>query len=277
VIAVVADTSCDLPGGVATDLGIDLVSLTVRFGDGSFADRSDISTAEFWSRLASAATLPTTAAPSAGRFVEALRRLHGSGATGAVVITLSGALSGTYDAAVTAAGLVPEIPTQVIDSRLASMATGLVAMTAAGVAHQGSTLTAVADAAHNAVGRTRVLAALAGVEHLRRGGRIGAGRAYVGSVLGIQPLISIQRGTVVPAGRARTRRKARAEIVATVAGFGEQLEALAIIHGQAPDLPEFEEELRQVCSLDDLIVAEVGPIIGTHAGPGLIGVCYRLR
>ncbi len=276
MIRLVTDSSCDLPAESAKALGIEIVPLTIRFADEEFVDRRDLSHAQFWAKIAAADLLPETAAPSAGSFAEAYRRLQEKEADGVVVVCLSSALSATYQSAVLAAESMPDLPVRVVDGRSVSMSLGLQVLHAARAAATGAGLDAVATAALAAVPKTNILAALDTLEYLKRGGRVGSAQALVGGLLNVKPLITLADGVVSPAGRVRTRAKALSAIAERMEGMRSDLAELAVIHGGAGDVDRLVDRVAPLVREDRFSVAEIGPVVGTHSGPGVIGVAYRL-
>ncbi len=278
MIRIVTDSSCDLPDAVLASHGITAVPLSIRFGDEELVDRDDLSPEEFWAKLASSADLPETAAPSPGRFAAAYGDLAAAGATGVVAVCISSALSGTMGAAEVAAGEVAgTIPVTVVDSRLTSGALGLVALAAAAAAARGDGLDEVAGTARSAAERSNVIGALDTLEFLKRGGRVGGAQAMLGSLLNVKPLITLEGGVVVPAGRVRTRRKAMAALTDRVRELPGTVAEAVIVHGAADDVDDFATMLAEVVPPERTTVSLLGPVVGTHAGPGLLGVCYRLE
>jgi DegV family protein with EDD domain len=274
-IRVVTDSSCDLPAALADALRIEIVPLSIRFGDEELVDRVELDTDEFWSRLEHTKTLPETAAPSAGAFEAKFRELAGRGATGIVCINLSSHLSATMQAAqVAAAAVGGDVPVQVIDSQSASMGLGNLCLTAARRAADGDSLESIVGEVVDRRDRTRLFATLDTLEFLKRGGRVGNARALLGTVLSIKPIIEVRDGVVEEAGRVRTRSKAL-KLLATKAAEGK-VEHLAVLHGNAPDLGELLELLDPIFPRDDIITGVVGPVIGTHAGPRVIGVTFQV-
>ena len=274
-IRVVTDSSCDLPQALVDALRIEIVPLTIRFGDEELVDREELSTDEFWQRLESTKTLPETAAPSAGAFESKFRELLARGATGIVCINLSSHLSATMQAAqVAAAAVSNDIPVQVIDSQSASMGLGNLCLTAARRAADGDSLEAIVQEVVDRRDRTKLFATLDTLEFLKRGGRVGNARALLGTVLSIKPVIELRDGVVEEAGKVRTRSKAL-KLLAAKASEGK-IEHLAVLHGNAPDLDELLELLEPVFPRDDIITGVVGPVIGTHAGPRVIGVTFQV-
>jgi fatty acid kinase fatty acid binding subunit len=275
-VRIVTDSSCDLPDATIDENRIEVVPLTIRFGDQEFLDRRDLSPAEFWARCAASPVLPETAAPSPGQFEEAYRKMAAEGAEGVVALTISGSLSATGQAAELAAQAVKgDLPVKVIDSRMVSMGLGLMAVAAAKVAAGGKGMDDVVGTAVDRIPRTRIYGALDTLENLKKGGRIGSAQALLGSMLSIKPIIEVRDGKVEPESRQRTRSKALAYLAQKVREQGE-LEQLAVIHGDAPDVDEFIEMITTNYPREDLIVGDVGAVIGAHAGPRVMGVGFTL-
>lgn len=277
MIRLVTDSSSDLPLGLAQEHAVEVVPLTIRFGDEEYVDREELTHADFWTKLSSSALLPETSAPGVGRFQDAYRKLAAEGADGVVAVCISSRLSATYQSAVIAAErLEVGIPVKVVDSATVSMALGFQVLEGARAAAAGGSLDAVAAAARSAVAKTNLLAALETLEFLKRGGRIGGAQAFFGGLLDVKPLVSFRDGVVAPAGRVRTRSKALAAIEARVATMAARLAEVAVLHGAAPDAPLLRERLATLLPADRVSMAELGPVVGTHSGPGVIGVAYRL-
>lgn len=276
-IRVVCDSACDLPPAMATAHDIDVVPLTIRFGDEELVDRRDLSAREFWDRMASSAVLPETAAPSPGAFEEAFRGAAADGADGVVCVTLSSALSATYQSADVAARAVADtIAVRVVDSRAVTMGEGLMVLAAAEVAALGKGLDDVAGAVEDLVGRTRTFAALDTLDNLRKGGRIGGARAFLGSMLSIKPVIEVADGKVEAESRQRTRARALRYLAEKVGQF-PRVEDLAVMHGGAPDVDQLLDLLAPLYPRDEILVGEVGPVIGAHAGPRVVGVTFHVE
>jgi DegV family protein with EDD domain len=275
-VGVITDSACDLPPELTDEQGIDVVPLTIRFGEEELLDRRDLTPEDFWARCARTPRLPETAAPSPGAFQEAYDRAAAGGATGLVCVTLSSALSATYQSAVTAAQAVADrIPVRVVDSRSVSIGLGLMALTAARMAREGKALDDVAGAAEDLVGRTRVFGALDTLENLKRGGRIGGAEAFLGSLLSIKPIIEVRDGVVDSESRQRTRGRSVQYLVGKVREAGD-VENLAVMHARAPDVDQLLDLLGAVYPRDRILVGEIGPVIGTHAGPACIGVAFHV-
>ncbi|MBW3668123.1 MAG: DegV family protein [Actinobacteria bacterium] len=275
-IHVVSDSAGDLPDALAAEHNIEVVPLTIRFGEESLVDRRDLSPTEFWARVASSPVLPETAAPSPGAFEESFRAAAANGADGVVCVTLSAALSATFQSAQLAARAVADvIPVRVVDSRAVSLGQGLMAVAAARMSKRGKSLDDCVGAAEDLVPRTRTYAALDTLENLKKGGRIGAAQAMLGSVLSIKPIIEIADGKVEAESKQRTRSKSLRYLMEKVRQF-PRVEDLAVMHGDAPDVDELVDLLGAVYPRDDIIVEQVGAVIGTHGGPRVIGVTFQV-
>jgi DegV family protein with EDD domain len=197
------------------------------------------------------------------------------GATGIVCISLSSHLSGTMQSAqVAAAAVAAECPVQVIDSQSASMGQGNLCLTAARRAADGDSLESIVAEVVDRRDRTKLYATLDTLEHIRKSGRIGNARALLGSMLSIKPVIEIREGIVEEVQKVRTRSKALRALAAK-AGEGK-IEHLAVLHGNAPDVEELLDLLDPIFPRDEIITGVVGPVIGTHAGPRVIGVSFQV-
>jgi DegV family protein with EDD domain len=271
-VRIVTDSSCDLPQARADALGIEIVPLTIRFGDEEFVDRVELSNEEFWRKVATSPVLPETAAPSPGAFEERFRALGEAGADGVLCINLSSRLSGTMQSAqVAAKALDGEIPVTVVDSKTVSMGLGSQCVSACAMAADGADLATIAARAEQTAQRTRLLGALDTLEHLRRGGRIGGAQAMLGSMLSIKPVIEVRDGVVAESAKVRTRSKSLVHLADKLAAATDPQDVY-VFHAQAPDIDEFLERVCTIVPRDRIEVGEIGPVIGTHAGPRTIGL-----
>lgn len=274
-VRVVTDSACDLPQELADELGIEIVPLAIRFGDTELIDREQLGTAEFWRRSDASPTLPETAAPSPGQFEAAYRKLAAQGADAVCVVSLSSELSATMQSAQLAANAVSgDIPVEVVDSRSATIGEGLIAIAAARAAREGLDLAAVVARARSAAARTHVWGALDTLENLRKGGRIGGAKAMLASVLSIKPIIEVRDGRVEEGGKQRTRTKALAFLVDKVRDAGP-LESLAVMHADTADVGDLVARL-QPFAPGDIVVGDIGPVVGSHTGRGTIGVVFQV-
>jgi DegV family protein with EDD domain len=273
-VRVISDSGCDLPEEIAQRLSIDIVSLSIRFGEDEFTDRVDLTPAAFWAKCKASKTLPETAAPSPGAFRAAYERAHDDGCDGVIVLTMSAALSATHQSAVLAQkDLDGLIEVRVVDTKAVSMALGLLVLDVAELARGGATLDELVQRAQEIIPKVGVVAMLDTLEHLVKGGRVGGARALLGQVLAIKPLLELKDGLVAEAGRQRTRAKALVAISA-VARSHTPLRRLAIVHGDSNELATLENLVADIPTEFPLVIADMGPTVGTHGGPGIIGVCW---
>jgi DegV family protein with EDD domain len=272
-VRIVTDSACDLPQPVADELGIEIVPLIIRIDGKEFVDRKDLSVAEFWAKCAASPTLPETAAPSPGQFEETYRRLASDGAASIVTISLSGALSATMQAADLAGRSVSDvIPVTVVDSRSATLGLGAIVASCASLAATGAAHEEVTAHAIDLAGRTRVWGALDTLDNLKKGGRIGGAKAMLASALAIKPIIEVRDGKVEQGGKQRTRSKALAFLVEKVTAV-KGLDTLYVLQADCRDVDQFVDMLRPHVD-GRIVVGDIGPVVGAHAGRGTIGVAF---
>ena len=275
-VRIITDSACDLPDSVVQSLGIEVVPLFIRFGDDELVDREQLTTAQFWERCSVESDLPSTAAPSPGRFEDTVRKLQGEGATGVVIINLSGELSGTIAAARLAAETMKtSLDVRVVDSRTVTMGLGAIVVACARAAQAGGTIDDVEALANDLSARCKVWGALDTLENLKKGGRIGGAKAMLASVLSIKPIIEVRDGVVQEGGKQRTRSKALTFLVDKVreASAHPGISQLCVLHADCSDVDAFVDQLTTVYS-GEILVGEIGAVVGAHAGRGTIGVAF---
>ncbi len=274
-VRVVTDSACDLPQSLVDELDIEVVPLTIRFGSEELVDREQLSNEEFWRRLTTSDVLPETAAPSAGAFEKRFRELAAAGASEILCVNLSSRLSATMQAAQVAASAVTgECRVEVVDSMTCSMGLGSLCLAAARQAADGASLDDVLADVTDRRAHTRTFATVDTLEFLKKGGRIGNARALLGSMLAIKPVIEVRDGVVEEAAKVRTRSKALRALADKVSE--QPVDEVSVMHGGAPDVDELLDLLAPVVPRDQIVVGEVGPVIGTHAGPRVLGVTFRI-
>jgi DegV family protein with EDD domain len=247
--------------------------LTIRFGSEEFVDGRDLTTEEFWARCKASDVLPETAAPSPGAFQEVFLAAADDGFDGVFCIDLSGSLSATYQAAIAAAKAVADrIEVRVVDSRSVTMGLGLMVLDAAEHAAAGADLDALEARAGQLVSHSIVYGAVDNLEHLTKGGRIGGARALLGSMLSIKPVVVLVDGVVEEGSKQRTRARSL-QYLADLMRNSPPLSRVAIAHGAATDIDTFLALIDGVPSEHPLVVSQLGPVIGTHTGPGTVGLC----
>ena len=273
-VRIVTDSSCDLTDAEIAAHGIEVVPLSIRFGEEEYEDRSELTVDAFYDKLAASAVLPETAAPAPGKFEAAFRRQAEAGADAIVCINLSAGLSATMQSAQNAAMAVAgDLDVRVLDSRSITSGLGTQVLLAAEAGASGASADQVVDLVEGLAERTHVFGALDTLDNLKKGGRIGGAQALLGSLLAIKPILDISTGTVEEAGKARTRRKALEALRDKVAAAGS-VEQLCVTHGFAPDLDEMLGLLDPLYPRDKIRVGTIGPVIGTHGGPRVMGVTW---
>jgi DegV family protein with EDD domain len=274
-VRIVTDSACDLPQSLADELGIEIVPLSIRFGDEEFIDRRDLTTAEFWQRSAASPVLPETAAPPPGAFEHAYRALIADGATGIVVINLSGGLSATLASAELAArSVADEISIAVVDSQSCTLGLGTIVAATARAAKAGGSFDDVKALSIDLSRRTKVWGALDTLDNLKKGGRIGGAKAMLASVLSIKPIVEVRNGRVEEGGKQRTRSKALAFLVEKLKSAGA-VENLAILQADCTDVDQFVEMLRPHYA-GEILIGDIGPVVGSHTGRGTIGLAFQV-
>ncbi len=277
-IAVVTDSTADIPANLLAERGITTVPAHVRFGDVGYKDRVDISTEEFYSRLATDKDVfPTTANPSIGEFLtvyEDLLQKYDE----IVSVHISSKLSGTFASAVSAATQADPSGERVkhIDSLSVSMATGWIALAAQDIIDDGGSVTEVIEAARIRVPRVQFAGTPDTLEYLIRGGRLSGARAILGSMLRVRPVLAILYGQVEVIARPRSHRRAMSKLISLAVDAHEPLTNLATMHTDEASKPEAEELLEDLKHLvlpgGMTFTSTVGPAIGAHLGGGTIAV-----
>jgi DegV family protein with EDD domain len=278
-VAVVTDSTAYLPDGLGRELGVTTVPLQVVLGGVAGAEGSEVTPAAVAGALARRAAV-STSRPAPTEFGAAYRAALAGGATGVVSIHLSGELSGTWDSARLAAQECGTDTVKVVDSRSAAMGLGFAVIAAAQAARDGGSLPDVYAAAVRCVERTTTLFYVDTLEHLRRGGRIGAAQALLGTALSVKPILHVADGRIVPLEKVRTASKGVARLEALAAeAAGEDEVDVAVHHLAAAErAATLSERLRgRLPRLRELYVSEVGAVVGAHVGPGLLGVVVLRR
>lgn len=276
-IRIVTDSASDISLEEAEDLGIEIVPLSVRFGEAEYTDLVDLSVSDFYQKMAESDLLPSTAAPSPGAFEAAFKRCAEAGADGVICINLSLALSATGQAAQLAAdALADTLPVKCIDSKSITCGLGTIIRKAAGAAKDGGSMDEIVALVENLASRTRIFATLDTLENLKKGGRIGGAKAMLGTMLQFKPCLDLSSGEVVEAGRQRTRKKSLIWLKEVLESEGE-ISELSIIHGDAPDVEEFATLISDIVPKDQIRINQLGAVIGTHGGPRVLGVTYLVQ
>jgi DegV family protein with EDD domain len=271
-IKIVTDSVADIPPEVAKELGIIIVPLHVRFATEVYRDGVELTADQFFDRLSHGKILPITSVPSPGDFASVYNKLAEE-TDEILVITLTSKLSGTYDVAKQSTGLVKrKCRIEVVDSQLAIMGQGLIAITAAKAARAGANFNEVLAMINRNIPRVDFRAAFDTLEYLERGGRIGKAQAFLGSVLKINPILGMKDGLVIPCGKERSRAKALEHLYNFVMNYS-YIEEMAIEYATAAgEAQTLVERLSSRFPKERIYLSRTGPVIGTHTGPSLIVV-----
>ena len=282
-VAVVTDSTADLAAGMAADAGIRVVPLYVRFGNEEFQAGVNLTTEQFWARLlAPGAPFPKTAAPSPGTFKETFEACFAGGAHAIVCPVIGTKLSGTFSSATLAAQALPDREIHVIDTGSTSMSTGIPALMAAEMAATGASGADIAAYIRSRLPDVDLFVAVDTLDYLRKGGRLSAAQAVVGSMLSVKPIITVTDGLVVNAERPRTRAKARARTVELIAA--KPIERLSILHSPTStpeEVAAFRDQLLAAIpgGVDParVTIGLIGASTGPHLGPDLMGAAFLRR
>lgn len=276
-VCIVTDSGSDLAPELASDAGVHVVPLTVTFGPREFRDGVDLSPKGFYELLSQAdtASMPRTTQPSPSDFEGVYRPLVDAG-WAVVSVHMSSRLSGTFQSAALAARAAGgEI--HLVDSESASLGTGLLVLEAARLAKAGADARAIVERLEALRDRQKVFFSVDTLEYLQRNGRIGKAQAFVGGLLHVKPILTLAEGIVHPLERVRGKARVQARLVELAAeAAGSDPVRVAVVHGNAPaEAASLVEALRAHLTVTELVTAVLGPTIGTHAGPGTLGVVVQ--
>ena len=274
-VKVITDSTADLPPALAEELGITVVPLNVHFGTEVYRDGVEITADEFYRRLVTASRLPTTSQPTPGDFLSAYDEM-GQTTDEILSVHVSAKLSGTMNSATQAReeyGGACRI--EIIDSLQGSMGLGMLAIAAAEAARRGDSLDDVVTETRAAIPKVGFIGLLDTLEYLEKGGRIGKAQAFMGSLLRIKPLLTIRDGEAHPLERARTRAKG-VDRMCELVQAEMPLKDLAVVYTTTPDEAlALAQRLQSHLPQGEVILSQVGPVVGTYLGPGVLGVAFR--
>jgi DegV family protein with EDD domain len=271
-LKIVTDSLSDITSDIADDLGITVVPVYVRFGEEVYRDRLEITTEEFYRRLVSDATFPSTTQPTPNDFLDVYEKLSQE-ADEILVVNLSSKLSGTYQSALQAKDRYKgTCRIEVIDSQLVIMGLGLVVIAVAKAAQAGTKLDDAAELVRRAMTRSHSVMLMDTLKYLVKGGRIGKAKGLVGSLLAVKQILTLKDGEVSPQTRVRTVAAGMDYLCNYVAGFSG-IEMLAVEHATTPDkADELIERLSPVYPKDKIYRSNVSPVIGAYVGPNVISI-----
>ncbi len=273
-VAIVTDSTANLPPAILEEFHVQVIPLTLIWDGVSYADGVDITTSEFYNRLATSSTLPSTSQPPAAAFKDCFQDLLAEGKD-VVAILISSGISGTVNSALQAQTELDPGRVEVVDSKTAGMAAGLHILAAARKAVAGGSLQEVAGVARQAQEKTDVVFAVDTLEFLHKGGRIGGAKRFLGSMLNIKPILEMREGIIDAVDQVRTRKRALERLMDLIeekAG-GETPLRMAVMHSNVPEQAQaLIEEVKARFDPAEIYLAELSPVIGTHVGPGTLAI-----
>ena len=275
MIKIVTDSTAYLPEATVRQHDIRVVPLYVHFGEKAFREGVELSNQEFYTRLKEAPELPTTSQPSAGEFHQVFKELLDAGHE-IVTLTISSKLSGTWNSAMAAKGMLPEADITVIDSLSTSVGLHLMVETAVEAASAGATRQEIVAKVEAIKQSLQIFFVVDTLEYLAKGGRIGNAKAFLGTLLKVKPILVLQDGAIEPLEQVRSKRKAQARMLDLVEEYvgnhGPQART-AVTNALVPDEAEaLKKEIVERLGCREPVMGELGPVIGTHTGPGVVGV-----
>lgn len=271
-IALVTDSTCDLPKSVVKDKNITVIPLNVHFGEETFLDGIDLQSNEFFEKLSTSEIHPQTSQPSVGRFVETyndLLKKHDS----ILSLHISSKLSATYNSALQAQKEIGNEKIKVIDSMNGTLGLGAIVHHIADLNQKGESFENLVKEAEKIIPNAIFMGLVPTLEYLAKGGRIGKARAFMGSLLKIKPILSAVDGEIQSVGKARTLIKGMDFIVDEMKN--RKISKLFIVHANHEERANLlKEKTKGLIDPKDVIIAEFGPVVGTHLGPGSFGVGF---
>lgn len=278
-IQIITDSSADLTPAEAKRLGVEIVSMSIQFGERSYRDGVDLDKAQFYELLTQSKESPSTAQPAPTDFLKPLEAVRAAGDE-AVIITLSSALSGTYQSAVIAKDMCDYGPIYVVDSLSATAGVQILVEYACRLRDQGLEAKEIAEKVDTVKGRIRIFAVIDTLEYLRRGGRLSTLQAGLGTVTKLKPVIAVREGAVVVVGKSFGTVAATKQLLKFLSEHpvDGDFPAFALYSDDKSRVDDFLPRLEEQESLpQDLRFCAVGPTIGTHVGPGVVGMAYVER
>jgi len=276
-VAIVTDSTAYLPEDLVKEYEITVLPLIVIWGDECLRDNIDISPDAFYERLQQAKTMPSTSQATIQSFTDAFKKLHHQGYE-ILAITLSSALSGTMDSAIQAKKMLPEATIELVDSQFTSLPLAYMALSAARAAKNGASLAQCRQVVESIRDHTEVFFAVETLEFLHRGGRIGGASRFLGTALNLKPILQIQEGKVEALERVRTSKKAQdrlIELLESNTNGQKPLNMIGVVSAKAAESAlNLLNKIKSQFDPDEVLIADLSPVLGTHVGPGTVGVAY---
>lgn len=277
-IRIVTDSTADLPVDIIKQYNITVVPLRVNFGNQSYLEGVELTTADFYEKLIKSDKLPTTSQPSPGDFVTVYRQLFKEGAEEIISIHLSKKLSGTYQSALLAKSMMEEdVKITVIDSQLVSMGLGLVVLNAAQAVSENKDNKEIYSIIDNVQQRMNTFFIVDTLDYLQKGGRIGKASSLIGSLLNIKAVLTIEAGEVHAFDKIRGKNKALDRILEiAVQKSASQKIQCSIVHANSLETAlKLREKLLNNLDCNEIIISNIGSVVGTHVGPGTVALLFH--
>lgn len=275
-VRIITDSTCDLSPDIIKQLDITVLPTYLLFGTESYRDQIDITTDEFYRKLLKEPVYPTTSQPTPQDFLDAFDGASKS-ADGIICVDISARLSGTINSAEQAKKItLVTVPVEIIDSETVSMSLGLLVAAAAKMAKNGGTMAEIAEATRRMVPYCRLIILFDTLEFLAKGGRIGKVKSLLGSILNVKPIVMIKDGELVPSGQVRNRARGKDRLLEYINGFSG-VQSAAVLYSTTPDEANELADKITVVPRNEIMVNRVGPVIATHAGPGVLGIAALLK
>lgn len=276
-VAVVTDSTAYLPDDLISAYNITVVPLVVIWGEETLLDNIDITPKAFYTRLSTSKTMPSTSQATIQAFAEVFENLHTKGYE-ILTVVISSALSGTLDSAIQAKKLVPEAKIELIDSELTSLPLAYMALAAARAAKYGASIEKCKQIVEEIRDHTEVFFAVDTLEFLHRGGRIGGASRFLGTALNLKPILQLQDGKIEALERVRTSKRAHdrlIELIKSGVNGHQHINMMGVVAASAPEAASnLLNAIKKSFSPSEILVGNLSPVIGTHTGPGTVGVAY---
>jgi DegV family protein with EDD domain len=276
-VAIITDSTINLPDGAFEEYNIQSVPLIIQWDGKSYIDQIELTTKEFYERLATSKTLPSTSQPSISAFVEVYQPLIDQGYD-IITLPLSAGISGTFLSASAAAGQFPIGRIEVLDVKSVSVGLGIIVMKVARAAKAGASLQECREIALDVASRVKIYFSVETLENLRKGGRINSAAAFLGTALDMKPILEFRGGLIEAKERVRTSKKAHArllELTEEIAGHKGELEMVGFVSAAAqPAMEELRQAAHERFTIKEEFSGELSPVLGTHVGIGTVGIAF---
>ena len=276
-VAIVTDSTAYLPDDLVSAYNITVVPLVVIWGEETLRDNVDIGPNEFYERLSTAKVMPTTSQATIQSFLDVFKNLHAQGYE-ILTVVISAGLSGTLDSAIQAKKMVPEAKIELIDSQFTSVPLAFMALSAARAAKSGASLDECKKIAETFRENTDVFFAVDTLEFLHRGGRINSASRFLGTALDLKPILQLENGKIEAVERVRTSKRAHErllELLESGINGRSPINMMGVVSAAAEEsAAHLLEEIKKRFNPEEILLANLSPAIGTHTGPGTVGVAY---